>query len=245
MGRGVRFALFTTMALAAGCVPADFLHLDSSSPGAAAVPTSPFTTPGGVPIKSISNSAPQAVPETLLLVDKVGHHLLAANPSIGIKPQFVTITVAEPEVFHQGTSHLYITDGMVKMCHTENQLAAVLSMEIARMVAENEVLASPETHNPEKRPPIVVPMGNAGQFTGIEQLDQVEVATLDCDRRRPSKRFVPPDPEALARKYLMCAKIDSGELDSIKPLLDQAEQNYVTEAMLTGQNNTTMHWQPK
>jgi hypothetical protein len=244
MLRGVSCALLATAVLASGCVPDDFLQLDPPGSGAATVPTSPFVTAGPVPVKTVSSKALQAAPETLILVDKVGQQLVVANPSIAMKPHFLTITMAEPEIFHQGTAAIFITDGLVKRCKTEEQLAAVLSLELGRMVSEREVLASSEVRNPDKRLPMSVPIGNAGQFNGLEQLNQQEVAVLDCDRRRPSKRYVPPDPEVLARKYLEAVNVDPKELDAAKPLLAQAEQNYVAEKQLIGQSQP-MHWQPQ
>jgi hypothetical protein len=245
MVRGFRRALLATAVLVAGgCVPEDFLQLDPPGSNAAIVPTSPFASAVPVPVKTVSNKAAPAAPETLILVDKIGQALVAANPSIAMKPHFLTITQAEPEIFHQGTSAIFITDGLVKKCATPDQLAAVLSLELGRMVSEREVLTSPEIRNPEKRLPMTVPIGNAGQFTGLEQLNQAEVAALDCDRRRPSKRFVPPDPEVLARKYLQAVNVDAKELDAAKPLLAQAEQNYAAEKQLVGQNQP-MHWQPQ
>ena len=106
------------------------------------------------------------------------------------------------------------------------------------MVSEREVMASPETHNPAKRPPITLTMGNAGQFSGLDQLQQAEIANLDSDKRRPNKKYVPPDPMVLARGYLDAAGFDKKELDTVAPLLAQAEKNYVLEKQFQGPSDT-------
>src|SRR5713226_8842908 len=49
-------------------------------------------------------------------VDSLGNRILADNPQIGAKPLFHTIGAPEPEVFHQGTSTIVITQKMVEMC---------------------------------------------------------------------------------------------------------------------------------
>jgi len=245
MVRTLSVTLLLAAALASGCVPTDFLNPDAPASGATAVPTSPFTTPGPVvaPASGAAKS-PQAAPEIAIAVDKVGQQLIAANTSLGMKPLFLTIGAPQPEIFHQDTSALLITDSMVKQCKSEAQLAALLSVELGRMVSEREVLASPATHNPVKRPPIAVTMGNAGQFSGLDQLQQAEVAKLDCDRRRPAKKFVPPDPVLLARGYLDAAGFDKKELDTVAPLLAQAEKNYVVEQQFKGPSDTPM-WTPR
>jgi hypothetical protein len=189
------------------------------------VPSSPFSTPQSVNARAPSNAKPpQAAPEVAIAVDKVGQQLVSLNKSLGMKPVFLTIGSPQPEIFHRDTSVVFITEGMAKQCKTEAQLAAVLSVELGRMVSERETLANPETHNPAKSPPIAVTMGNAGQFSGLEQLQQAEVVKLDADRRRPGKRFVPPDPMVLARGYLDAAGFDKNELDTVGPLAADGRQ---------------------
>jgi hypothetical protein len=245
MARRFGLALVTAAAMAGGCVPADFLQGGAGESNVAIVPSSTFGVPQTVNVKTVSAKNPQAAPETLILVDRIGRELVAANALVGIQPTFVTIGQAEPEVFHRDTACVFITDSMVKLCKTEGQLAAVLSMEMGKMVSEREALAGPQIRYPEKGLPIVVPMGNAGQFSGLEQLNQQEVATLDCDRRRPSKCYVPPDPAVLARRYLEAAKIDPAELDAVAPILAQAERNYAVERQLSGAPDATAQWRPQ
>jgi hypothetical protein len=235
MVRTLGVGLLVTVAVASGCLPSDFLHLDTGPTGAASVPISPFTTPAPAVFQTTSaTKPPQASPEAAIAVDKVGQQLLAANKSLGMKPLFLTIGSPQPEIFHRDTSALLITEGLVKQCKTEAQLAALLSVELGRMVSEREALASPAAHNPEKSPPMTVTMGNAGQFSGLEQLQQVEVDKLGCDRRRPPKRFVPPDPLVLARGYLDAAGFDKSQVDAVAPLLAQAEKNFDLEKQLSG-----------
>jgi hypothetical protein len=245
MVRALGFGLLATVALAAGCLPSDYLHPDAGASGAIAVPTSPFTTTTPAVIQTTSASKPaQAAPETAIAVDKVGQKLVAANKSLGMKPLFLTIGAPQPEIFHRDTSALLITEGLVKQCKTEAQLAALLSVELGRMVSERESLASPASRNPDKNPPMTVTMGNAGQFSGLDQLQQVEVDKLGCDRRRPAKRFVPPDPLVLARGFLDAAGFDKAQVDAVAPLLAQAEKNFELEKQIKGPSNTPT-WTPQ
>ena len=169
---------------------------------------------------------------------------MKANPELGVKPAFLTIGSPQPEIFHQDTSVIYITEGVVKLCKTEGQLAAVLSVELGKMISERELLIHPDARNPEKRLPITVSMGNAGQFSGLEQLQQAEIAKLDCDRPRSNKKYVAPDPLVLARGYLNAAGFDKQELDAAAPILAQADKNYVIEKQFKGPADTPT-WTPR
>jgi predicted Zn-dependent protease len=236
--------VLVTAALAGGCLPTDFLMPDDATSGAALVPTSPFGTPPPVNTLSISKKTPATDSSIELKVDELGHKLVAANPSLGMKPIFSTIGSPQPEIFHCDTVGVCVTEGLVRQCKTEGQLAAVLSVELGRMVADRETLVSPETRNPEKLPPLILTMGNAGQFSGMEQIQQAEIAKFDGDRHRPSRKFVPPDPQVLARGYLEAAGFDRSELDAVAPLLQEAEKNFILEKQFKGVN-TTPAWEPR
>jgi len=159
--------LFASLGLVPGCVPLEFIDPSIRDQGPAAVPSNPFGTlaPNGTVTQT---SYTPASGEWTGRVNNVGRKLIAANPQLGIKPLFGTIGSAQPELFHQGTSMIYVTEGLVKMCKTDDELAALLSLALGRMVADREALAPPETRNPEPRPPIVVPIGNAGQVSAAD-----------------------------------------------------------------------------
>ncbi len=69
-------------------------------------------------------------------VDTIGRNILAANTQTGLKPLFRTIGVTQLEVFHRGTAEVDITEGLVKQCASDGQLAAILCQELGKMVAE-------------------------------------------------------------------------------------------------------------
>ena len=187
MVRTLSVALLAAAAFSGGCLPSVFFQPDNSS--SAVQVHSPFTTPGaGGDAGSDPPLPPQAAAEIGIAVDRVGRQIVAANPALGIKPAFLTIGAPQPEIFHQDTSVIYITEGLVKLCKTEGQLGAVLSVELGKMISEREILVNPDARNPERRLPITVSMGNAGQFSGLDQLQQAEIAKLDCDRPRTNKR---------------------------------------------------------
>jgi hypothetical protein len=168
--------------------------------------------------------------EAAARVDLMGRKILAANPQMGVKPQFRTIGAPQTEVFHFGLTEVNITEGLVKQCQTDGQLAAVLSMELGKMISEREALASPQTRVPDREPPMEVRIGNdsASDLTHL-----AELARYDKERRRPSvPPPPPPDPKLLARTYLAKAGFAEKELDDAASLFQAAQANNTLEKQL-------------
>jgi hypothetical protein len=232
MIRRILPALLPCWLILAGCVPLDVLNPDAKT-GSALVPSSPFgVPPAPVPQTHTVAFAP-AARDTALRVDRVGHDILAANPQIGIKPLFATLGASQPELFHQGSRMVDITEGLVAKCQGDSQLAALLCLELAKMVVEREAMASPAMRNPENRPPMEVPIGNAGQFSAPDLTYRAELAPFDRDRRRAGKQLTPPDPAVLAGTYLEKAGFSRTDLDAVAPLLALADRNCALEKQMS------------
>jgi len=101
----------------------------SLNPRTALSPTGPVT-------KTSIRPAPA---ESAARVDLLGRNILAANPQIGMKPQFMVIGSPQPEIFHKKNEGLFITEALVKQCKTDGELAAVLCHELGKMVSDREV----------------------------------------------------------------------------------------------------------
>jgi len=200
----------------------------------ALVPASPFGIPPGSAQQTHTVAFAPASHETALRVDRVGRDVLAANPQIGLRPLFATIGASQPELFHQGSSMVHITEGLVAKCQGDGQLAALLCLELGKMVAEREQMASPQMRNPPRRPPLDVPIGNAGQFTAPDLTHMAELAPYDRDRQRAAKQLPPPDPAVLAGSYLEKAGFSPTELNAVAPLLAAAERNCSLEKQISG-----------
>jgi hypothetical protein len=216
--------------LTTGCV-AQWKEFIGETPATNLVP--PRTVDGA------GSTAPIAAParatfapaggDTAMRVDFIGRKVLNANSQAGLQPFFATAGCSQPELFHRGVT-LYITEGLVKQCQTEGQLAAVLSFELARMVAEREALATPQTRRPERRPPPDVPFGNSGQGSGaFDQVREAELVKTGAERRRAVEMLPPPDAKVLARMYLKKAGYPEAELDAVEPLLAGARANCTLE----------------
>src|SRR5947209_3113330 len=100
-----------------------------------AVPGSVF---GFAPVPTSDTKVNYAPPSLEIAgrVDAMGTRIRQANPQIPFQPLFRTIGSPQPEIFHRGVAEILITEGLAKDCKTDAQLAAVLSMELAKMVSE-------------------------------------------------------------------------------------------------------------
>ncbi len=175
--------------------------------------------------------------EVSLRVEAVGRKILTANPQAGLRPYFLTLGSPQPELFHRGVTELFITEGLVKQCADEAQLAAVLCHELAKMVAEREALAPPQIRNPDRRPPPSVPFGNDGQFDGVSQVRLAEEAKFERQRPPTGQPLPPPNPKVLARDYLKQAGYPAADLDKVEPLLQAARGNFSLEKQIRQPNS--------
>jgi hypothetical protein len=180
--------------------------------------------------------APPASTETASRVDALGRQILAANPTISFRPTFMAIGTAKETVFHQGSEALYISDGLVKRCKTEGELAAILCHELGKMASEKEALAMKDRLQEEDRAPILPPVTRdiAGGGTTPDRTEIAERSQLEAmrPRRRAAAQLPPADPHLLARGYLTKAGFKADELTKVGSLLKAAELNPQFEQQL-------------
>lgn len=158
----------------------------------------------------------------------VGGRLIEANPQAGLRPQFASVGAPHPEIFHSGgglSGYLIVaSDGLINRCKSDAELAAVIAMEMGKIVAERESAAGPSLHQPEKPLPPDVPIGPdaGGHFGSPDGTRVMEVARQQPKRAR-TDRPAPPSPQALAKTYLAKAGFDAAVLVEVGPLLRQAD----------------------
>src|ERR1051325_6773959 len=61
--------------------------------------------------------------ETARRVLPIGGQIVVANRALGMQPRFITIGQAKEELFHVGSQDLFVTEGLVRRCQTDAQLA--------------------------------------------------------------------------------------------------------------------------
>jgi hypothetical protein len=217
--RRARFAALGFFA-AAGCLGLD-------EPGSDSFFRRPEPTG---PLPALSPASTEAAAR----VDSIGRRILASNPQVGARPMFRTIGAPQPEVFHRGTSDVYITEGLVRQCASDGQLAAVLCTQLGKMVAEREALTPGSVRKPERLPPIDTRVGtDSGWGTPPDQTRLRELADVEPERRGRRTAVAPPDPQALARVYLLRTGYHDEDLQAAAPLLQAATSHSNFEKQFT------------
>src|SRR5262245_5310367 len=135
--------------------------------------------------------------------DSVGRRILASNPELPTVVVFRAAGYPQPEIFHQGTTSVVVTQPLVEMCKSDGELAAVLCVELGRMVAEREALAPLEARKPAPKPPMdpLTVSPNSG-IANPDELRLRELARYEAAQKRQGDPAHLPDPLVLARRFL-------------------------------------------
>ncbi len=200
-------------------------------------------SPFGQPVRTQAASmkeAPPATQKVAMRVSDLGRKILAANPRSNQQVAFLTLGVPQLEIFHRvqkDSSAVYITEGLVNRCKTDNELAALLCQELGKMVSEQVAQVKLSRKLPEP-PPLISPrVGNdiGGPLGSADRTDQMVLAHMEKERQQAQQALPPPPPpETVARVYLQNAGYEAKDLDAVAPLLRQADQNDSLESLMTG-----------
>jgi hypothetical protein len=192
--------------------------------------------PSGEPVVARSLNNVQRAPATEEAgkrVISVGQKIVTANPQLGLRPAFCTAGTPDPEIFHRGTGGLegcqiIISEGLVRRCTTDAQLAAVLCQELGKIVAEREAQDGPALRQAQLRSTPEAHIGNDynGAFGPSDGTYLMEQGKLEKQRRKPGAL---PVPEKLAKQYLVSAGYAEADLAQVQTLLYEAEKNFTVE----------------
>jgi hypothetical protein len=179
------------------------------------------------------NYAP-ASPETSFRVVMIKDKLLGENPKIGIRPNVAAIGSADPEIFHIGLNQIFLTEGLVRQCQSEGQLAAILAYELGRMISEREATISAEIRQPERPLPIQLPIGGNGNSRDADPTNYIQLAQHEKLYPKRPPKLAPPNPSLIARDVLERAGYQRTDLDAAMPILQNAERFQVLENQFKG-----------
>ncbi len=162
-------------------------------------------------------------------VYQIGQKILGASPELPQQMVFRAAASPEAEVFHQGTTSIVVTQKLIDMCQNDNQLAAVMCVELGKMMAERTALAPLQSDPPPR--PLEGPTFNSTVGSANEDPMRLnELAQYEKLQKRPAEppRFL--DPNDLARKYLTRAGYQPEDVDRVKPILRSAADHSDLEA---------------
>jgi hypothetical protein len=189
--------------------------------------------PSGVPVQRDPKN--EASEKRVLAVS---HKVIETNPQAGLRPLFATFGADKPEIFHRGGGaqpwHVFISAGLVEKCKTDAQLAAVLCLELGKIVAERESMTSPGSRRGDWRlsPTETVGRDASGPIGSPDGTRFIEQARIESKQPPTGKDRRLPSPEVLAKTYLSRAGYDVRALTEVAPLLRQAEDNYSFEKQM-------------
>lgn len=177
-------------------------------------------------------------------VEDLGKRIIEQNTFTGINPLFTTIGVPESVLFHRGPDELFISEGLVRQCKTEPELAAVMCSELGQMVAEKRA-ARRAGIDRDGIPEVAITGGATPSSGGGNPYDpgmQLQMAMADR-RARTSTVANPVDAANQARLLLKGAGFDPAVLDQVQPMLKQSERGVKIQTQMSG-TGPTPTWVP-
>jgi hypothetical protein len=177
---------------------------------------------------------PPANIEIAQRVENMGHRIIAQNTFAGIEPLFTTIGVPQSVLFHRGPEQMFISEGLVKLCKSDAELAAVICSELGQMVAEKKAVRKPVGDH-DSFPDASLPNGSPA-MSGGAVVDAGRQAELAYQERRPKAvpAADPVDSAKQARTLLSAAGFDPATLDQVQPLLKQSDRGAILRKQMSG-----------
>jgi hypothetical protein len=220
--------------LGAGCTAEQLPRnpwLDARTPD---LPGNPHTSDAPVVTQTDHMVSKPSSPETSMRVCAVGNRILDANKQIGIRPLFMTVGLAKPEIGHQGTTVIEISEALVNACPDEGQLAAVLCSELGKMVAERQTKSNLMRRLRDRPEPTMAAVGGNAISGAPDHTDMAMNIKTYGDRPSAATAPAPPNPEVLAKSYLREAGYADTDFENVRDMLKAAEANTSLHHQISG-----------
>jgi hypothetical protein len=169
-------------------------------------------------------SVPAASLETASRVEVLGRRIVAQNTFTGIEPHIFTLGVKESVLFHRGPNELFISEGLVNRCKTDDELAAVLCSELGQMVAEQRTAKAlgrdvdPVRDSSHGAGTVV---GGGGAYDAGQQAN---LAYHEKRHPRPTAATDPADASKTAAELMRGAGFNPADLERVQPLVKQSDR---------------------
>ncbi|MBA4190498.1 MAG: hypothetical protein C0467_21130 [Planctomycetaceae bacterium] len=176
---------------------------------------------------------PPAHLETTERVEMLGRRIISQNTFTGLEPVIYTLGVPESVLFHRGSQELFISEGLVKKCKTEAELAAVLCTELGQMMAEKRGVRR-TGNDRDTIPDSALPGGVT--VAGGTPVDLGREAEIALHERRHPRGSRPPETEGAAkfsRDLMKGAGFDEGEINRVEPLVRQSERGTILRKQMS------------
>ena len=166
--------------------------------------------------------------ETARRVDELSKRIVEQNTFTGIEPIIRVVGVPEAVLFHRGPTELFISEGLVKKCKTEAELAAVLCTELGKMMSQKRAVIV-LGRNVDPIPDVALP----GLGGDASQVRQAELALQK--RREDQKRAAEQSDEVqLAKDLLKGAGFNPAEFDRVQGMVKQSDRGESIKKQMAG-----------
>ncbi|MFO0805557.1 MAG: hypothetical protein U0791_20845 [Gemmataceae bacterium] len=166
--------------------------------------------------------------EHIRRVDDLAKRILDQNTFTGVDPVIRVLGVPESALFHRGANELFISEGLVKKCKTEPELAAVLCTELGKMMSQKRA-AIAVGRTPDPIPEVALP----GVSSDSSQVRQAELALQK--RREDQKRAAEQAGDVqLAKDLLKGAGFDPAEYDRVQGMVKLSDRGEAIRKQLSG-----------
>lgn len=167
-------------------------------------------------------------------VEVLSRLIIARNTFTGIEPHIFTIGVKEATLFHRGPEELFISEGLVNQCKTDEELAAVLCAELGQMVAE---MRTAKSLGREVSPIRDASFGAGSVAAGGGPYDAGQQANLAYHEKQHPRAAVgidPADAKKTAGELMTGAGFNPSELERVQPLLKQSDRGEALRKQMSG-----------
>ncbi|HEY3787725.1 MAG TPA: hypothetical protein VGL71_02670 [Urbifossiella sp.] len=171
-----------------------------------------------VPLSHVENSR---------RVDELTKRIVEQNTFTGLEPIVTVLGVPEASLFHRGDKQLFISDGLVKKCKTDAELAAVLCSELGQMMAQQRTGKALARDRESKASTAIVDSVNPKDVVQAEE---------ELKERQAKAKLLHDTSDAvqLARRLLEGAGFDPAELDRVEPMLQHTDRGDSLKKQMAG-----------
>lgn len=166
-------------------------------------------------------------------VDELTKRIVDQNTFTGLEPIVTVLGFPEAALFHRGTNQLFISDGMVKKCKTDAELAAVLCSELGQMMAQKRAVIA-VGRNKDPIPEIALP-------GGVNDSSGVRIAELALQQKRIDEKRNRDESDAVqkAKDLLKGAGFDPAEFDRVEGMIRQSDRGEAIKKQMAGTAHPT------
>jgi hypothetical protein len=167
-------------------------------------------------------------------VDQIGRQLVGGSPFLGVDPTVHTLGRPEPEVCHPDANGLFVTTGLIDRCKTDDEVAAVLASELAKMSAERRAADRLAKPDPLTRVGVGGNLSAGGDPSDLNQLGTQAVFDQKLGSPGRPKPAAVEDTRKTAEDILKSGGFDPKALAAVEPLLAEARRNNAVARYLGG-----------